>query len=184
MKVFIGWSGEKSKKAADLFIEWISIILPAVEPWISDIGIRKGHDFEKEIDKSLHKAKIGIFFLSLNNLDSKRLYFEAGAVYKGLDKNLIFPLLIDLEYGDVKEPLKRFQLTKINKKNDMINLCKDINSTLKKRKITEGQLEKSFKKLWPDFKTKIESLSERVFIVFPKRTLDSAQKKNFEGKEQ
>lgn len=42
MKLFISWSGEKSKDVANLLHKWISSVIQAIHPWISTQDIETG----------------------------------------------------------------------------------------------------------------------------------------------
>src|SRR6476646_1787610 len=35
MKVFISWSGERSREVANLLRDWLPEIVPAIEPWLA-----------------------------------------------------------------------------------------------------------------------------------------------------
>ncbi len=55
--------------------------MQAVEPWMST-EIEKGKRWADEIMSGLEQAPIGILCLTQDNLDSKWLHFEAGALAK------------------------------------------------------------------------------------------------------
>jgi hypothetical protein len=42
MNVFISWSGERSKKVAELLDNWLQCVLQSVKPWMSSRGIDRG----------------------------------------------------------------------------------------------------------------------------------------------
>ena len=52
MKVFISWSGDRSKAVAEAIQEWVRMLIQSVEPWIS-IDIAKGKRWSSEISTRL-----------------------------------------------------------------------------------------------------------------------------------
>ena len=44
MKVFISWSGEKSKKIAEVFRDWLPQVIQAIEPFVSFEDIKRELD--------------------------------------------------------------------------------------------------------------------------------------------
>jgi hypothetical protein len=46
MKVLISWSGDKSKAAAIALRNWLQVTIQKVRPWVSEIDIGAGVDFQ------------------------------------------------------------------------------------------------------------------------------------------
>lgn len=42
MKVFMRWSGQRSKLTAELLYDWVKCVIQAAQPWISSRGIERG----------------------------------------------------------------------------------------------------------------------------------------------
>ena len=57
MKIFITFSGEKSKAIAIALREWLPKVLQATEPWISEHDIEKGRRWGQEILKIIGRNK-------------------------------------------------------------------------------------------------------------------------------
>ncbi|MAM66320.1 MAG: hypothetical protein CL702_08060 [Chloroflexi bacterium] len=60
MKVFISWSGDRSRAVADTLRVWLKDVIQAVDPWISGSNIEKGTRGGLEITKELEDSLVGI----------------------------------------------------------------------------------------------------------------------------
>ncbi len=83
--VFISWSGERSRRAAEALYEWLPIVLQSARPWMSNTDIDKGSRGLEEVGKALEGMKVGIICLTPENLTAEWILFEAGALSKTLD---------------------------------------------------------------------------------------------------
>ena len=79
MKIFISWSGEKSKKVALLLEEWIKCVIQATNPWVST-NIEKGALWYSELSEQLSTISFGIICLTKENKEKPWIMFEAGAL--------------------------------------------------------------------------------------------------------
>ncbi|PKL64037.1 MAG: toll-Interleukin receptor [Methanomicrobiales archaeon HGW-Methanomicrobiales-3] len=158
MKVFISWSGERSKKIADIFSDWLPQIIQALDPWIST-NIAKGARSTPEISSELEKSKIGIICLTPENLDSNWILFEAGALSKMSDTK-VCTFLLDLTPSDVKPPLSQFQHT-IFSREDVFRLLITINQQLPEsgeKSLADKTLHQVFERSWSEFEEKIKDV--------------------------
>src|SRR5438270_7602022 len=112
MKVFISWSGPKSRKTAEALSSWLRQVIQAVEPFLS-LDIEKGARWSEKINKALEETKVGIICLNKENLSSEWIIFEAGALSKTTDAH-VCTFLMDLKPADIKPPLGQFQHTLFN----------------------------------------------------------------------
>jgi hypothetical protein len=148
MKVFLGWSGERSKLAAEALGNWTAGVIQAVEPWISS-AMEKGSRWQSEIADRLEEAKVGIFCLTTSNRTAPQILFEAGALSKTKGSH-VCTFLLDLTPADVEPPLAQFQHT-VFKKEEVLKLMQTINQLVGangERALTEQQLGKVFEKFW------------------------------------
>jgi hypothetical protein len=158
MKVFLSWSGTRSKKAAEFMAEWLPQVIQAVEPWIS-IDIAKGSRWNPEISKELEVSRVGIIFLTPENLNEKWILFEAGALSKIRDTQ-VYTFLLGLNPTDIEAPLSQFQHT-IFKKEDVFRLIQTVNQQLgssKEKPLSEKTLTLVFERFWPEFDEKIKKI--------------------------
>lgn len=157
MKVFISWSGDKSRKLAQALKDWLPSVIQAVTPYFSPDDLEKGSRWSSEISKELEEASVGIVCLTKTNLQAPWLMFEAGALAKTVERSRVVPLLFEVQPSDIKGPLVQFQATEFSKK-DIKKLVKTINSALGDRQLTTVVLDKVFEKWWPEFERNVNSV--------------------------
>ena len=114
MKVFISWSGERSKLLAVGLREWLRPILQSVEVWMSEADIDAGDRWGQEVARELSSCNFGIICVTPENLQASWLLFEAGALAKSLEGSKVIPLLFELELRDISGPLAQFQAKKFD----------------------------------------------------------------------
>lgn len=157
MKVFVSWSGETSKKIAELIREWLPTVLQTVKPYFTPSDIEKGTRWSADIAKELDDSMAGIFCVTKENLNSQWLMFEAGAISKKVDQSLVCPILVGLDNSDIKGPLTQFQTT-LFEKSDFKKLVSDLNKANVDNVLDESVLQTVFEKFWPDLEEKIATI--------------------------
>jgi len=156
MKVFVSWSGGRSKAAAELLHDWIKCVVQASRPWISTRGIGRGSVWFAEINNELKDTSVGIICLTHQNKNSPWILFEAGALAKGLTTNKVCTFLVDLTPTDIQDPLAQFNHT-FPTKEGILSLVATLNSTL------ESPLDSSimlsvFETFWPNFEERFSKI--------------------------
>lgn len=162
-KVFISWSGEKSKRVGGALRNWLPSALQAVEPYFTPDDIEKGSKWNTEISSELEKCDFGIICLTKENIYKPWILFESGALSKNLNSAKICALLVDIDPTDVQGPLAQFQHTKIEFQ-DFLKLFGTINKTLGERRLDETVLNGVFEMWWPKLIDGIGDLSEFVSV--------------------
>jgi hypothetical protein len=167
--VFISWSGERSRVAAEALREWLRNVLQNAKPWMST-EIEKGSRSYEEIARALEGMKVGIICLTPENLTSEWLHYEAGALSKTLDDKtrVCTYLLADLDHATVEPPLSWFQGTKANK-SDTRRLVATINNHLDATPLPETTLNATFEKWWPDLEKILNALPAPCGAPPPRR---------------
>ena len=156
MKVFISWSGERSKAVASSLSRWLADVFTDVEPWMSAHNIDAGQRWGHELGEQLGSTNFGILCLTSENLESPWLLFEAGALSKVIGQARVVPYLFQLSTTDVPFPLAQFQGVQATSAGTL-ELVKSINSSLE-RPLPPDRLERFFGKWWPDLEKGLESL--------------------------
>jgi hypothetical protein len=67
MKVFLSWSGSRSKEVANLLSEWLCCVIQAARPWISTRDLDRGSLWFGEINDQLKDTSVGIICLTQEN---------------------------------------------------------------------------------------------------------------------
>src|SRR5438552_4367115 len=169
MKIFVSWSGDKSKKTAELLANFFRKTIQAVEPWIST-NIPKGSRSLNEISNSLEDTKIGIICLNNENVNSNWILFEAGALSKTKDA-YVCNFLLDIIPIDIAPPLNQFQHTEFNKE-DFLKLLTNINNLLPsncEKPVETSLLFSLFEKFWPELEEELNSI--RSLDIKPLRSV-------------
>lgn len=159
MKVFMSWSGQRSKAAAELLHDWIKCVIQASRPWISTRGIGRGSVWFSEINNELKDTSVGIICLTHQNKNAPWILFEAGALAKGLTTTKVCTFLVDLSPADIQDPLAQFNHT-MPSKDGMMSLAVTLNSSLEMP--LDGQtLGAVFEAFWPQFERDFAALLDK-----------------------
>jgi len=124
MKVFLSWSGSRSKEVAQYFGEWLPHIFHSLDIFIS-VEIAKGLDWNKEIYENLKTCDFGLFFITKNNINSSWLNFEAGAL-RSLDRPIMNVLCDKTVSSADIGVLQLFQTTNLYVPEDVKRLLSSI----------------------------------------------------------
>ncbi len=161
MKVFLSWSGERSKAVAELLNEWLCCVIQAARPWVSTRDLDRGSLWFSEINDQLKDTSVGIICLTQENRVRPWILFEAGALAKGLSTARVCTLLIDLEPKDVEDPLAQFNHTSPTEES-MFNLVRTLNTALGVNGLDPRVLEQVFETYWPQFDKKFKDIVKNI----------------------
>lgn len=151
MRIFVSWSGTRSRLVAKVLYDWIPQVIQEAEPWMSDEDIAAGGDWSAAIKENLDVADFGIICVTPNNMMRPWILFEAGALSKavGDSPTLVAPFLIGFNRkSDLPLPLSRFQSVEPILE-DVKKLMASINS-LATNKLSPEKLNKAVEKWWND----------------------------------
>lgn len=157
MKVFLSWSGNRSRVVASLLNDWLSCVIQAARPWISSRDLDRGSLWFGEINDQLKDTTVGIICLTQENKNRPWILFEAGALAKGLSTSRVCTFLIDLEPKDIEDPLAQFNHTFPNR-DSIFALVRTLNSSLGGGALDNRIIEQVFETYWPQFELRFAEI--------------------------
>lgn len=173
MKIFISWSGERSKAIANKLRDWTQSVIQAVEPWMSAEDIAKGAQWGIKLADSLKNTHFGILCLTSENLKAPWLLFEAGALSKSVENARVCPFLFDLKPADYEGPFAQFQATEAKKKEDVLRMMRSMNEALENNEgkaLSSERLTASFERCWPELDQFLTNIPHPQSSAPPKRS--------------
>jgi len=157
MRVFLSWSGIRSKKLAQALHLWLKHVVQAVQPWMSDRDIDPGQRWTSEIAARLQETTFGVICLTPENVNAPWLLFEAGALAKSMDAARVVPVLYDLSPADLTFPLAQFQAVRADR-DGMFALVGALNAVLGEAKLPGEIVAATFDALWPRLVSALEAI--------------------------
>lgn len=158
MRIFLSWSGERSRRLAEALKNWLPDLISFFDPWISSEDIEKGARWEIDLGTQLEATDIGIICLTPENLGAPWILFESGALAKSLGRSRVCTYLFDLQPSDLTGPLVQFQAT-TSTKADTFKLVKTLNKELGNSARSPQQLDRVFSQWWPDLEKALDGIS-------------------------
>src|SRR5229473_1687126 len=157
MRVFLGWSGQRSKEVAEALQGWLPDVLQSVRsPFLSNVDIETGKESLAVLRDELAVSTFGIVCLTKDNCRRPWLLFESGALAKvvdrpeAVDKSRLCPYLIDMDPEDLQgSPLGQFQATSSDKEGTWA-LVRALNSASEIITLDSTALRKAFDCWWPE----------------------------------
>ncbi len=69
MKLFLSWSGEESRHVANCLKEWLLLLFPTLDIWVSSENINAGDRWSKKLGERLDDTNFGILCITKENLN-------------------------------------------------------------------------------------------------------------------
>jgi len=160
MKVFISWSGSRSRGVAEALRAWLPSVLQALEPWLSAADIQAGSRWHYELGSCLASSSFGIICMTPENQGSRWLLYEAGALSRSVDGSRVVPYLIGMEKPDIEGPLSHFQAVESNEEGTF-ELLQSLNGALSasgERALSEAGLKRAYEVWWPELESSLQSV--------------------------
>lgn len=154
MKVFICWSGRRSKQLAEALHQWLPSVLKDLAPTYSP-DISKGELWFDSIHQELNSSQAGIVCLTPENMDSAWIHFEAGALFRQTTK--IFTLLYKVPAGSLRGPLSHFEGTEATRV-DLGKLVEALATLTAKEASDPRERLKVIEEQWPVFETHLNEI--------------------------
>jgi hypothetical protein len=172
VKIFISWSGERSKGLALALHPWLPRVFHDVEPFIST-KMNRGINWFNEVLEELSDTTFGVICLTPGNLQAPWINFEAGALAREVPgaKTFLVPLAFDFSKDDLSSPFNAFNAMDANEEG-FLQLVTTINGQLS-RPLDEAVLADTFEMWWPKLEEKIKAIpGDDNQPVVPKVGLD------------
>ena len=173
MKVFISWSGIRSKYVAEALRSWIPKVLQAIKPWMSEEDISTGTRWSAEIATELELSKVGIICITPENQHNPWVMFESGALSKTISETFVCPYLYDLSTSQLSGPMSQFQAS-LATKDGTAKIIQTLNKALGDSRIVESELDEIFDVWWPKLEenlSKAPSVDTEVIVKRPNETI-------------
>lgn len=162
MKVFISWSGEKSRDVAVSLRTWLPRVIQAVDPFMSaSRDLAAGSRWALELAGNLADTDFGLVCVTRENQLAPWLNFEAGAIAKSLDEGRVVPLAIDLNPADIEHPLGQFQAARATKEG-LREVLVSLNEVCPVS-LAEPDFAETFEKWWPDLADQLDEIASRSY---------------------
>jgi hypothetical protein len=164
MKIFISWSGDVSHRAALKLRDWLPDVVQSAEPFVSSEDIKEGTRWANELAGTLEQYSLGILCITPQNLDSRWLNFEAGALAKSIkqaEEPRVMALLLGLGVLNLEGPLTQFQLTPYEESR-VLKLVTNINELVPPPRADANRIRRAFNHNWPLLKESLDALVEET----------------------
>lgn len=156
VKVFISWSGPRSRLLADALREWIHDVVQSVECFCSTEDIRAGQRWNNEVNSWLADTDFGVLCVTPENMKAPWLNFEAGALAKRInDDARVVPVTLGFQPSALEEPLKQFNGVPADRAG-ILGLMKSIAEVAN----PSMDIERAVDRWWADLKTKLDAIPE------------------------
>ncbi|MGN7969104.1 toll/interleukin-1 receptor domain-containing protein [Microbacterium sp. 22296] len=154
MKVFISWSGPRSRAMADALRDWIHDVIQNVECFCSTEDIRAGQRWNNEVNSWLSETDFGVLCVTPENMSAPWLNFEAGALAKRIDDDArVVPVTLGFQPAALEEPLKQFNGVPADR-TGFLRLMKSIAEIAH----PTMNIERHFDRWWGDLEEKIQEI--------------------------
>lgn len=154
MQVYLAWSGERSRLIAEAFKQFLPTVIQTIEPFFSPSDIEKGARWQAELSGRLEECNFGLIFLVPENIESRWLNFEAGALSKVETSRVV---CVKFEEPDVKQPLSQFQHVEFTKE-DVRRLVMDMFARTGVQTPHVSAIERAFEMFWPGLEAEINGV--------------------------
>jgi hypothetical protein len=164
MKVFLSWSGQRSKMAASAINKFLPLMLQSITCWMSENDIPKGKPWFDELTKALNSIIFTIVCVTPENTASPWMLWESGFLSSAsqLGDRHTVPLAIKMNKESLGGPLSVYQATDTSRE-DMLRLVVRINAAVTEdKRITNEILERTFALIWPELEKELLAAASAV----------------------
>ena len=152
-KIFFCWSKDRSKAIADAWEKLLPEIVNA-EP-IRSTEFQKGREWYTTLRNDLNEAKMGIIFLTPENVAAPWIHFEAGALATAVRSRDgdVFSYIYGFDPGKLEGPLSAYQST-VATKQDTRRLVRDLCAATESREPSK----EVYSRWWAKLEAKLDEI--------------------------
>lgn len=166
-KVFVSWSGERSRLVAKSLGDWLEDVLQGVRTFMSDTNIAAGDLWFERIADNIADSVFAVICVTPENLTSEWLHFEAGAIgmsrERGTARPAVAPFLVGLGKTDLAPPLSLYQAVTADR-DGAAGLVRSINNRLP-TPVEATRLQRTFEAWWPSLEAELAKVPDSVGSV-------------------
>jgi hypothetical protein len=171
MRIFMSWSGDRSRAIAEEFKSFLSKVLQQTETFISSQDIELGSLGQNRVLLEVNERRFGLIFITPENKKSEWIHYEAGGLIKDLEKDRVVPILFGIAKQNISPPLSQFQMIEFDKQQ-VFGLIKQINLATEKP-VETTNLSEVFEAFFSKVEEKINSvIADSPEKVQPRTTED------------
>jgi hypothetical protein len=162
MKIFISWSGARSRKVAEALKTFLKGVIPVAEPWVSTQSIAAGSVWYPELSRELGQSGFGLLCLTKGNLRAPWIAFEAGALADFYGAQRVCPYLLDVEITQLHQlglPYPLFQAVPSSKPGTERLVASIVGSLAESERPDAARTAEFFKACWPRLRKAITEAS-------------------------
>ena len=155
MRIFIGWSGERSRLVASALRDWVKKLIQSVEPWMPEDDLSG-----KRVDAApaIREARAAVLCLTGENAQAADLHFEAGLLASSIPTAFTCPFLLGVRASEVSRPLARFPARQADREGTL-SLIQAINSHPElPSPLAASHLQESFGLWWPKLEGQLRQI--------------------------
>ena len=101
MKVFVSWSGTRSRLIARELSAWLKDVFQGIETWMSEADIKAGARWADKLSEELQRSNFAVMCLTPENMGSPWMLFEAGAISRSVERGGVVPYCYQLGIAEV-----------------------------------------------------------------------------------
>ena len=185
MKVFLGWSGDASRRIAEALDDWIPKVIPHAEVFVSSRAITLGSHWEDELSEALKSANYGVLCVTPDNMRAQWIHYETGQMEASMPHNnpgknvYVVPLLFGVEHsGDLPSPLSHYQSKPFGREvmrrlvAEMNGVCRNLYGAelsrarsgvqILKTYLEDDELERNFDEHYPELEAAIAPIEAEL----------------------
>lgn len=165
MKIFISFSGDRSRNVAEALQVLFEDVILGVQVWFSPMNVYPGTRWFQELEGALSGSAFGVLCITQENTSALWIAFEAGALTKAFGEGKVCPYLIGLSSDELNEPYSLFQAAEASKEGTL-KLVRAINYTCPEQDIDE-RLTRRFEKSWPSYEKILKKVLAQPAVEGP-----------------